>query len=632
MRVSVIMPCYNAAPWIGVALRSLLNQTHVPAEIIVADDGSTDESAEIAEAFGPPVRVLRLKNGGAARARKAGAAEASGDALMFMDADDLIAPNTLAAQVACLEQNPDAISLAPWFRYERVNETVWLPRPASCTPRGHRQDDLQAWLSGWYHPPCSVLWSRSAYDRSGGWDEDVAVNQDGDIMMRGLIHGNRLILSETGAAFYRRLPGETPTISGGRSTRRGVVSRLDVLDRITAMLMADDRLEAYSSELATAYKAVKESCPEDFDDLQGRIDGTKEALPAAQPRQVRKAGLRTCSAPGSPSGTSWRPATFTRSPAVSVVIPTWNRGKTVLNAIQSVLDQSFRDFELIVVDDASTDDTEKRVRAVNDRRVRLVRQSVNGGVAAARNRGIAEAKAPLIALLDSDDLWKPGKLKAQVSAMRESNANVGVIYTGIENRAEGAAEHWAPWVKGYAFRTLLQVNALHGLPSTGLFRKEVFDMVGGFDTSFPAIEDYEMWVRIARFWEFDFVPATLASYYDDSSSDAAGLRRSRNLKANNEGRDLFHQRFAEDMRAASVEHEFLLESARRRAEEGRLARFSAARSILKAIRYTPRASKLYGWLPLILLRPEHRDRIVERMRTMRGPPGMREENSHLNAN
>jgi len=110
MRVSVIMPCYNAADWIGVALRTLLNQTVLPHEIIVVDDGSDDESAEIAESFGAPVRVLRVPNGGAARARKTGVAEASGDALMFKDADDLIAPGSLAALAGCLSAHPGQIA------------------------------------------------------------------------------------------------------------------------------------------------------------------------------------------------------------------------------------------------------------------------------------------------------------------------------------------------------------------------------------------------------------------------------------------------------------------------------------------------------------------------------------------
>jgi len=632
MRVSVIMPCYNAADWIGVALRSLLNQTVLPHEIIVVDDGSDDESAEIAESFGAPVRVLRVPNGGAARARKTGVAEASGDALMFMDADDLIAPDSLAALAGCLSAHPGQIALTPWYRYEQVNGAVWLPRPASCPPRRPEHDDLQAWLSGWYHPPCAVLWSRAAYERSGGWDEDLAVNQDGDIMMRGLVRGNRLVLTRTGAAFYRRLPVETATVSGGRSTRKGVQSRLRVLDRITGMLEEEHRTPFYANELRLAYKDVKDSCPSEFGDLRTWADGALYALPRRRAAKARSAGLPICDQTIRPSADTLPRPSLATSPAVSVVIPTWNRAEIALRAVNSVLEQSFRDLELIVVDDASTDDTVERLRAVTDTRLRIVRQSVNQGVAAARNRGLAEARAPLVAFLDSDDLWRPDKLERQVAAMQAASPRVGILYCGIENRAPDTRDRWTPVARGPVFETMLEKNLLHGLPSTGLFRREVFDMVGGFDTSFPAIEDFEMWLRITRFWEVDFVPETLASYYDGKDTDTAGLRRSRNLVANNAARDMFHQRYARDMRAASVEHEFLLESARRRAEEGGLARWRAARSVLKAIRYRPQASKLYAWLPLILMKPQLRDRIVDRIRALRHPAAFERPDKSADAN
>ncbi len=122
MRVSVVIPCYNAAAYVGVALRALLNQTRPPDEVIVVDDGSTDGSAAVAQSFGAPVRVIRVANGGAARARLRGLSEADGDALMFMDADDLMAPDTLGSLVAVLEDHPEAVATCPWMRYE------WLPQ------------------------------------------------------------------------------------------------------------------------------------------------------------------------------------------------------------------------------------------------------------------------------------------------------------------------------------------------------------------------------------------------------------------------------------------------------------------------------------------------------------------------
>ena len=615
MKISVIVPCFNAASWIGVTLRSLLNQTLRPAEIIVANDGSDDDSAAIAESFGSPVKVLNLENGGAALARAKGAALATGDALMFMDADDLIAPETLAALAACLREHPDAIALSPWKRYERVDGTVWLPAPASCPVRHAGQDDLQGWLSGWYHPPCAVLWSRQAFERSGGWDGDVTVHDDGDVMMRGLVRGNRLILSETGMAFYRRLPDGTGSLSGRASTREGVASRFRVIDRIASMLGEQGRTAFYADDLRIAYRSILDTCPEAFLDLRGRVQDAVANLPARQRAQAGEGGLAVCrAAPEAPKKNDWRPPRTGTSPAVSVVIPTFNRAASVRRAIDSVLAQDHTDLELIVVDDASTDDTAQSVRRIADDRVRLLEQPVNGGVAAARNRGIGAARAPLIAFLDSDDIWLPGKLSLQVAMMEAMPAQVGIVYSGIENQTPGGAERWTPSWRGDVFRRLLMVNGIHGGASTAMIRREVFDMVGTFDTTFPAIEDYEMWTRIARFWQVEFFAEPFAAYFDTASDDTAGQRRSRNLRANNDARAMFHRRYLDDMRSAGIEHEFLLESARRRATEGTYGRLCAARTILKAIRHRPQAKKLYGWLALILVPPGPRDRIVALLR------------------
>ena len=119
-------------------------------------------------------------------------------------------------------------------------------------------------------------------------------------------------------------------------------------------------------------------------------------------------------------------------PIVSVVIPTFNRAHLIMRALQSVLTQTFTAWETIVVDDGSTDDTETVVLSLGDSRIRYCRQPENRGPAAARNRGMREAKGEFIAFLDSDDEWFPDKLELQVARFRELPETVGLIYTGAQ--------------------------------------------------------------------------------------------------------------------------------------------------------------------------------------------------------
>ncbi len=182
-------------------------------------------------------------------------------------------------------------------------------------------------------------------------------------------------------------------------------------------------------------------------------------------------------------------------PAVSVIIPTFNRRDFVREAVDSVLAQDFNDVELIVVDDGSTDGTAEALAAYG-RRLRLIRQA-NSGVSAARNTGIRAAAAPLIALLDSDDLWLPGKLTTQ-TAFFQRHPDALICQTEeiwIRNglRVNPRKKHRKP--SGDIFERSLQLCLVS--PSAVMMRRRLLDEVGLFDESLPACEDYDLWLRVA---------------------------------------------------------------------------------------------------------------------------------------
>ncbi|HEV7264441.1 MAG TPA: glycosyltransferase [Falsiroseomonas sp.] len=630
MRVSVITPVRDGEAFIAQTLRSVLNQTQVPAEIIVLDDGSEDRSRDIAQRFGPPVRTVRGPFGGASAARAAGVAQAAGDALMFLDADDLLGPTALAELSEVLGSQPGAIACCPWMRYERV-DGCWLAAPASCAPRRPRQDDLAAWLTGWYQPPCSVLWSRRAYEASGGWDPEIGVNDDGDLMMRALVAGVPLLRASCGMAYYRRLP-DAVSLSGRRFTRPGLESRLKVLAKVADRLAQAGRIAAYRAPLAEAYDDVARDCRETFPDLHerageaARLHGGAEWLRSARRRldgirPAARGGERAASPSPVAAPSADRVTPSEERPLVSVVVPTFNRASLLARALESVLAQSYGHFEVLVVDDASTDNTAEVVAAFGDRRLRYLRQPRNAGVAMARNRGLAEAKGALIAFLDSDDEWAPEKLARQVALMRRRPDRVGLVYTGVlEYGAGGDRIERIPDQRGDLWREMLHRNVMTSASGV-MIRREVAETVGGFDPGLPAIEDYEYWARIARFYEFDCVPEPLAIYHNEGTGEeAARIRRSRDVAANMAARQVFARRFAQDQAREGVRHLFLLESARRELREAGGDARRGARLLAQALRSRPAEPRAYGLLAhaaYSLLPPKPRRALAPALRAVR---------------
>ena len=187
--------------------------------------------------------------------------------------------------------------------------------------------------------------------------------------------------------------------------------------------------------------------------------------------------------------------TKSRQPKVSVIIPTYNRGWILREAIESVLSQEFTDYELIVVDDGSTDDTPE-ILEVYGRDIIVLHQS-NCGVSAARNRGIAASRGQLVAFLDSDDLWLPRKLTRQVDFFKANPAALicQTQETWVRNGVRVNPRNRHHKFSGMIFEPSLALCLVS--PSAVMIRKTLFDRVGTFDESLPACEDYDLWLRVS---------------------------------------------------------------------------------------------------------------------------------------
>jgi len=208
----------------------------------------------------------------------------------------------------------------------------------------------------------------------------------------------------------------------------------------------------------------------------------------------------------------------TTEPAVSVVLPTYNRAPLLGRALRSVLGQSYEDFELLVIDDGSTDGTDGVVAAFGDPRVRYVQLARNTGAGAARNVGIRMSRGKFLAFQDSDDEWLPSKLAKQVSAFGRGPSELGVVYSDMQRVwGDGSATYLAaPDVHpGQLVGTsawFYQVCDL-GVQST-LIRREWLDAAGHFNEELPALEDLEMFIRLSRLCAFQRLRGPLVRYHD----------------------------------------------------------------------------------------------------------------------
>ena len=186
-----------------------------------------------------------------------------------------------------------------------------------------------------------------------------------------------------------------------------------------------------------------------------------------------------------------------RMPLVSVVVPSHNRARLLRRTLQSIFAQHIVDFEVVLVDDGSSDDTAE-VAAGADPRIVVIRNQEPGGVSAARNRGIAAARGKWIAFCDDDDLWSPDKLSRQLTAAERADA--GWVYSGDVNIDDKlrVLSGGPPWDPQDVVALLPRWNPLASGGSNVVVRSDVLAAVGGFDPTLRRTEDWDLWIRIAR--------------------------------------------------------------------------------------------------------------------------------------
>jgi len=568
--VSIIIPARDAADTLPAALDSVLEQRFDDWEAIIVDDGSTDATSKVVERYtarDPRMRATSTAGIGVARARNAGIAEASGQWLLFLDADDWLATDQLGRLFGAVEAAPDAV--ASYCGSVRVapGGHAFLPR---FSPEIADAGQLFARRNGLaVH---AALVSRDHVKALGGFDPDLRTCEDWDLWQRLAMERGAFVPVAGLHAPYRLHPN-----SLSQQLDRLHADGLTVIGRGFAALRdkgADAETARSAAEQASAHFtfwcaaiAVARGTPSDAPPLAPlRNSGEDGEASSLASMIVEALCVGACCPPAALAArTEWFEDTVDGlltnldHPAlrgtvrsrlhrslgmdgadrtlVSVVIPAYNGEATIDETLRSVRAQTHARLEIIVVDDGSRDGTAEAVltHAAVDPRVSVMRQP-NAGVAAARNLGWRSATAELIAFVDADDLWAPAKIARQLEALDAGGGRAGLAYTWyarIDPDSRVTSIGHRPNAQGQVLQDIFRGNFI-GNGSAALIRRAVLEEVGGFDPGLRAqgaqgCEDFSIYFRIAENHEFALVPEPLTGYRTlpgNMSSDMLQMLRS----------------------------------------------------------------------------------------------------------
>jgi glycosyltransferase involved in cell wall biosynthesis len=203
---------------------------------------------------------------------------------------------------------------------------------------------------------------------------------------------------------------------------------------------------------------------------------------------------------------------------ISVIIPVYNRENSIAKAVKSVLSQTVNDWELIIIDDCSTDNTYSVISSYNDPRVKIFKLEKNSGAAAARNFGIQQSRGEYISFLDSDDEYEPEFIEQSNKKFQSVSKQVGLIWTGVRYFRQTSAKlfktemMWQPAKTDkpyFSFLSDLRIGTNSGIT----IRRTVFDKAGMFDETLPAAEDTDLFLRIVKCFSFDYISSCLINIH-----------------------------------------------------------------------------------------------------------------------
>lgn len=211
-----------------------------------------------------------------------------------------------------------------------------------------------------------------------------------------------------------------------------------------------------------------------------------------------------------------------QNPLVSCILTTFNRKELLIRSLSSILNQTYKNLEIIIVDDFSTDGTKDLIEhkfLKLDQRTTYIRHEYNKGLASARNSGLEKCKGDFIAFLDDDDEWINKKIELQLQIFKNSNLkNLGMVTCGIRRITKDTVLNYRETLRGNLFKELIDKQALIGNGSCVMIKKDVFSKHGGFDTRYKIGIDGYFFTKVSKNYEIDFCKEILVNYDEESNN------------------------------------------------------------------------------------------------------------------
>ena len=386
-KVSIIIPVFNGEKYMQCAIDSALNQTYKNIEIIVVNDGSTDRTDEIAKSYGDKIRYFSKENGGVSTALNLAISKMEGDYFSWLSHDDRYYPNKVESQIEYLKSLDSIDNIILYSDYDLMNNNskvyatsikehkILVEKPEYAL--------LRAEING-----ITLLIPKKAFDEFGVFDENLRCVQDYELWKR--MQAKYIFLHQEGVLATTRIHEKQQGNTSPKMLTEGEPFWTDLFITSTPL---ETKIKLSGSEysfyeemsnlfISTPYKQTVAA-------LKNKMEEAKQATKQLCP-DIK----------------------------VSVVIPFYNRSNVLLNAINSVINQTHNNIELLLIDDGSTDDlSEIKSFIKNNDKIKYIRIDENKGASHARNVGIKNASGKYIAFLDSDDTFLPEKIEKQLYEM-----------------------------------------------------------------------------------------------------------------------------------------------------------------------------------------------------------------------